>query len=76
MSLTANLLKEFERQIAALQIVPSTGGVFEVELDGELIFSKQALGRHAQNGEIVEIVRARLGTGDQPAASDQPASGT
>ncbi len=68
MSLTADLLTEFERQIAAVQIVPSSGGVFEVELDGELIFSKRALGRHANAGEIVEAVRARLGSGDQPAA--------
>jgi selT/selW/selH-like putative selenoprotein len=41
--------------------VPSTGGRFEVTLDDELIFSKAALGRHAEPGEVVSEVRARLG---------------
>jgi hypothetical protein len=32
-----------------------------VTLDGELIFSKAALGRHAHDGEIAGLARARLG---------------
>ncbi len=60
MSLTAELLKEFESQIAELRIVPSSGGVFEVEVDGELIFSKRALGRHAYPGEVLNSLRAKL----------------
>jgi hypothetical protein len=30
-------------------------------VDGDLVFSKAALGRHAQPGEIAGIVRERLG---------------
>jgi len=41
--------------------VPSTGGRFEVTLDDELIFSKASIGRHAEPGEVVGEVRARLG---------------
>jgi len=41
--------------------VPSSGGRFEVTLDDELIFSKAALKRHAEPGEIAGIVRDRLG---------------
>jgi hypothetical protein len=29
-------------------------------LDGDLIFSKQELGRHAEPGEVLEIIRDRL----------------
>jgi hypothetical protein len=32
-----------------------------VSLDGELIFSKKALGRHASPGEIAGLVRERVG---------------
>jgi hypothetical protein len=32
-----------------------------VILDGELIFSKADLGRHAEDGEVAGLVRARLG---------------
>jgi selenoprotein W-related protein len=31
--------------------------VFEVELDGRRIFSKKALKRHAQAGEVVRLLR-------------------
>jgi selT/selW/selH-like putative selenoprotein len=41
--------------------VPSSKGRFEVTLDGELIFSKAKLGRHAKPGEVADIVRARVG---------------
>ena len=41
--------------------MPSSKGRFEVMLDGELIFSKAALGRHAEAGEVVAIVRGKLG---------------
>jgi len=40
-------------------LVPSGGGVFEVTLDGALLFSKKQLGRHAQPGEILGLLRAR-----------------
>jgi len=42
-------------------LIPSSKGRFEVTLDGDLIFSKAALGRHAEPGEIANIVRERLG---------------
>jgi predicted Rdx family selenoprotein len=47
--------------IASIELVPSSKGRFEVTLDGELIFSKATLGRHAKAGEIADIVRARVG---------------
>jgi selenoprotein W-related protein len=59
-SLATELLKEFESQIELFEIVPSDGGRFEVSVNGELIFSKLALGRHAATGEIIQAVRDRL----------------
>ena len=59
MSLTAELLKELEAGIASIEIVPSHGGVFEVEVNGELVFSKKATGQHAEEGEVLRLVRAR-----------------
>jgi selenoprotein W-related protein len=42
------------------ELVKSSGGVFEVSLDENLVFSKKALGRHAEEGEVVAILAARL----------------
>lgn len=41
-------------------LTPSGGGVFEVSLDGTLLFSKKQLGRHALPGEILGLIRATL----------------
>ena len=40
--------------------MPSDGGVFEVVADGNLIFSKKALKRHAEYPEI-QAALAKLG---------------
>jgi selenoprotein W-related protein len=58
--LTGEILKEFEFQIAEWKIIPSRGGVFEVTIDGELVFSKKQLDRHAEAGEIKKLIEARL----------------
>jgi len=42
-------------------LLPSVGGRFEVVLDGDLLFSKAALKRHAEPGEVRDLVAARLG---------------
>jgi selenoprotein W-related protein len=47
--------------IASIDLLPSSKGRFEVTVDDELVFSKAGLGRHAQPGEIVALVRERFG---------------
>ena len=59
--LTDELLNGWAPIISDIDLVPSSGGRFEVTLDGELIFSKAALKRHADAGEITGIVRDRIG---------------
>lgn len=42
-------------------MIPASGGRFEVSVDGELIFSKLALERHAEAGEVAALAREVLG---------------
>lgn len=51
--------KPLEVQIESLQLIPGTGGVFEVTVNGELLFSKKALGRHAEPGEVYGLIKAK-----------------
>ena len=44
-----------------VRLIPSKGGVFEVIVDGDLVFSKKELRRHANPGEVVGLLEARLG---------------
>jgi hypothetical protein len=37
-------------------MIPSRGGRFEVLLEGEPIFQKSTLGRHAKPGEILSLL--------------------
>ena len=43
---------------ADVELIPSGGGRFEVARDGTLVFSKKALGRHAEAGEVVRLLRS------------------
>lgn len=63
MSLWHELLadKELEAQIEALTLIPTSGGKFEVTVNGELVFSKKGLGRHAEPGEVYRLVKGILG---------------
>ena len=44
---------------ADVKLIESVGGVFEVTVDGDLVFSKQKLGRHAEPGEVLELITGR-----------------
>ena len=60
-SLADELLTGWAHRIDTVELICSGKGRFEVTLDGELIYSKAALHRHAEPGEIAAIVRERLG---------------
>lgn len=47
--------------IETIDLIPSDKGRFEVTLDGERIFSKAELGRHAEPGEIAALAREKMG---------------
>lgn len=40
---------------AEVQLIASSGGVFEIVVDGRLIFSKKKLGRFPEVGELVVL---------------------
>lgn len=42
---------------AEVQLIESSGGVFEVTMDGQLLYSKKALKRHVEPGEVVRLAR-------------------
>jgi len=47
-------------KVESFQLIPSSKGRFEVSLDGELIYSKAATGRHGEVGEIYSLIKARM----------------
>ena len=41
--------------------MPGPRGIFDVVVNGELLFSKHGLGRHAEPGEVLELFPAIIG---------------
>jgi selenoprotein W-related protein len=52
---------ELKRELAAdTELIPSLGGVYEVEVDGQIIFSKKELRRFPRDGEIIQLIQEKL----------------
>jgi len=54
-------MHNYQHVIDELDIVTGKNGVFDVEVDGTLIYSKKATGRHAEPGEVLELFRTHIG---------------
>jgi selenoprotein W-related protein len=55
-----DLLHDYQHVIDELTVVTASGGVFDVTVDGDLLFSKQAEGRHARDGEVLTRFREQI----------------
>jgi selenoprotein W-related protein len=56
--LTEELVNTYGRRIKNLNLRPGGGGAFEVLYNGKLIFSKKALDRLPEDGEITTLIEA------------------
>jgi selenoprotein W-related protein len=55
------LLTTFAEELGSAALTPDTqGGVFEVRLDGELLWSRKERGRFPEIKEIKQLVRDRI----------------
>jgi selenoprotein W-related protein len=54
------LLTTFELELGEVALVPGTGGIFEVRVDGELIWSRKAEGRFPESKELKQRIRDRV----------------
>jgi predicted Rdx family selenoprotein len=41
--------------------VPGANGIFDVHVDGDLVFEKSMLGRYPQPDDVVPLLREKLG---------------
>jgi selenoprotein W-related protein len=72
--LAQELLTTFSEELAEVTLAPGTGGIFEIHLDGDLLWSRKERGRFPESREIKQLVRDRivpdrdLGHSDRPVA--------
>lgn len=61
-----DLLHDYQHLISDLTLVMGSKGVFDVEVDGELLYSKSDTRRHAEPGEVLALFRDRIVPGAEP----------
>jgi len=54
------ILMTFGENITSLCLKPSSGGVFTIRLDDEVLFSKKEKGRFPESKEIKQMIRDRV----------------
>jgi predicted Rdx family selenoprotein len=54
-----DLLHDYQHVIEDLTLVMGSKGVFDVEVDGSLLYSKKTIGRHAKEGEVLDLFRSK-----------------
>jgi selenoprotein W-related protein len=58
------LLTTFAQEIGSLTLIPdNTGGVFEVRIDGKVVWSRSDQGRFPEIKELKQIVRDEVAPG-------------
>lgn len=66
------LLATFAEEVGSLALTPDgTGGVFEIRVDGEIIWSRKERGRFPEIKEIKQLVRDRIASGRSLGHSDK-----
>ena len=55
--LAQELLTTFEQDLYSVALKPGTGGVFEIRLNQQLIFSRKEAGRFPEAKEVKQLVR-------------------
>lgn len=63
MSAARDILSDYQHIIESLTLTTGSGGVFDVTVDGDLLYSKKDEGRHAEPGEVLDRFEDRYGEG-------------
>ena len=58
--MASQILTEYKRRIASLELEPSDGGAFELTIDGELVYSKLSTGEFPDEAAMVSEGGARI----------------
>ena len=48
--------------MSAVEVVTGKGGIFDVHVDGELVFTKSMLGRYPVPDNVLPLLREKLGS--------------
>lgn len=56
-----DILSNYQHLLESFTFIMGSKGAFEFKVDGETLYSKKEIGRHAEPGEILELFRELVG---------------
>ena len=59
-STVEDILEKYGKDVTSIDLIPGTGGVFELYVNDVLIYSKLETGRHTNEGEILQLMEKAL----------------
>jgi selT/selW/selH-like putative selenoprotein len=59
-ALVDRLFDEHEQDVAAIDIVMGSKGIFDVHVDDQLVLTKSMLGRYPDPDDVVPLIQAQL----------------
>lgn len=59
-SLANSILEEHKTVISSLNLIPSSGGVFKIRYNKQLLFSKEECGRFPNVNEVEKLLKEKL----------------
>jgi predicted Rdx family selenoprotein len=48
--------------VSAVEVVTGAGGIFDVHVDGDLVFTKSMLGHYPDPDDVLPLLREKLGS--------------
>ncbi len=61
MSVTKDLLQNYQNVIEDLRLHTGDKGVFDVAVNGHVLYSKAETGRHVEDGEVLRLFTEHVG---------------
>ena len=73
--MASEVLSTFSLEMGAVTLVPGTGGIFEIHLDGELVWERKRDGSFPDVKQLKQLVRDRIDPDRDLGHIDRAASG-
>jgi selenoprotein W-related protein len=72
--LAQELLFTFGDELGEVALIPGSGGIFEVRLNGEVLWNKKQQGRFPEPKDVKQLIRDRIAPDKYLGHSDRTAS--
>jgi len=56
-----DIMSNYHHVVESFTFITGSKGIFDFRVDGESLFSKKAIGRHAEPGEVLRLFQELVG---------------